>query len=205
MDSALDVGANVGQFGLSLRNRGYAGQIMSFEPVSDAFNELKKVASGDDLWGMSNLALGAARASMEINVSENSQFSSFNDLTSTASNFDPEAAFKASESVIVETLDRVINLEDRKANVLLKIDTQGYERQVLEGGREALKHVRGVLLELPIINIYKGNWTFHEAVAYMRASGFALAQVHPVNVHGKAQDSVVEFDCLFRPVDPAID
>jgi FkbM family methyltransferase len=40
----LDVGANVGQFGLSLRNRGYAGQIMSFEPVSDAFNELKKVA-----------------------------------------------------------------------------------------------------------------------------------------------------------------
>lgn len=97
----LDVGANVGQFGLSLRNRGYAGQIMSFEPVSDAFNELKKVASGDDLWGMSNLALAAARASMEINVSENSQFSSFNDLTSTASNFDPEAAFKASESVIV--------------------------------------------------------------------------------------------------------
>ena len=33
----LDVGANTGQFGQLLRRRGYAGQIISFEPVKEAF------------------------------------------------------------------------------------------------------------------------------------------------------------------------
>ena len=60
---------------------------------------------------------------------------------------------------------------------------------MLEGGKETLKRVSGVLLELPIINIYKDNWRFHEAVAYMIEAGFVLAQVHPVNIHSRARDS----------------
>ena len=53
----LDVGANTGQFGRSLRNRGYAGRIISFEPVKEAFTALENAARGDDLWTTSNLAL----------------------------------------------------------------------------------------------------------------------------------------------------
>ncbi len=123
----------------------------------------------------------------------------------TATSFDPNAEFKASESVVVKTLDEAAPPRDLSSNVLLKIDTQGYERPVLEGAKETLKHVSGVLLELPIINIYKDNWRFHEAVAYMNDSGFVLAQVHPVNIHERAKDSATEFDCLFRPIDPTID
>jgi hypothetical protein len=33
VDLVIDVGANVGQFGLGLRNRGYAKRILSLEPV----------------------------------------------------------------------------------------------------------------------------------------------------------------------------
>jgi hypothetical protein len=142
---------------------------------------------------------------MAINVSKNSQFSSFNDLRETATSFDPNAEFKASESVVVKTLDEAAPPRDLGSNVLLKIDTQGYERPVLEGAKVTLKRVSGVLLELPIINIYKDNWRFHEAVAYMNESGFVLAQVHPVNIHNRARDSATEFDCLFRPIDPTID
>src|ERR1700722_9521358 len=151
----LDVGANTGQFGQLLRRRGYAGQIISFEPVKEAFRELESAARGDDLWTTANLALGPSSGVMAINISKNSQFSSFNDLRETA--------------------------------------------------KVTLKRVSGVLLELPIINIYKDNWRFHEAVAYMNESGFVLAQVHPVNIHNRARDSATEFDCLFRPIDPTID
>ena len=201
----LDVGANTGQFGRSLRNRGYAGRIISFEPVKEAFTALENAARGDDLWTTLNLALGASSGVMAIHVSKNSQFSSFNDLTATATSFDPEAEFKASESVVVKTLDEAAPPRDPGSKILLKIDTQGYERAVLEGAKETLKRVSGVLLELPIINIYKDNWRFHEAVAYMIEAGFVLAQVHPVNIHSRAKDSATEFDCLFRPIDPAID
>jgi FkbM family methyltransferase len=205
IDLVLDVGANTGQFGQSLRHRGYAGRIISFEPVKEAFRELESAARGDDLWTTANLALGPSSGVMAINVSKNSQFSSFNDLRETATSFDPNAEFKASESVVVKTLDEAAPPRDLGSNVLLKIDTQGYERPVLEGAKETLKWVSGVLLELPIINIYKDNWRFHEAVAYMNESRFVLAQVHPVNIHNRARDSATEFDCLFRPIDPTID
>jgi FkbM family methyltransferase len=205
IDLVLDVGANTGQFGQSLRHRGYAGRIISFEPVKEAFRELESAAHGDDLWTTANLALGPSSGVMAINVSKNSQFSSFNDLRETATSFDPNAEFKASESVVVKTLDEAAPPRDLGSNVLLKIDTQGYERPVLEGAKETLKWVSGVLLELPIINIYKDNWRFHEAVAYMNESRFVLAQVHPVNIHNRARDSATEFDCLFRPIDPTID
>jgi FkbM family methyltransferase len=162
-------------------------------------------ARGDDLWTTSNLALGSSSGIMAINVSKNSQFSSFNDLTETARSFDPNAEFKASESVIVRTLDEAAPPRDSGSNILLKIDTQGFERPVLEGAKETLKSISGVLLELPIINIYKDNWLFHEAVAYMHELGFVLAQVHPVNIHNRARDSATEFDCLFRPIDPTLD
>jgi hypothetical protein len=74
----LDVGANTGQFGRWLRRRGYAGQIISFEPVREAFRELEITTRGDDLWTIFNIALGASRGVMTINVSKNSKFSSFN-------------------------------------------------------------------------------------------------------------------------------
>lgn len=201
----LDVGANTGQFGRSLRNRGYTSQIISFEPVKEAFEELKSVAHGDDLWTIFNLALGASSGVMMINVSKNSQFSSFNHLTATGRRFDANAEFKGSESVIVKTLDEAAPTTDSSSNILLKVDTQGFERPVLEGAKETLKNVSGVLLELPIIKFYKDNWSFHEAVAYMEKAGFVLAQVHPVNIFDNARDSATEFDCLFRPIDPSID
>jgi FkbM family methyltransferase len=135
IDLVLDVGANTGQFGQSLRHRGYAGRIISFEPVKEAFRELESAARGDDLWTTANLALGPSSGVMAINVSKNSQFSSFNDLRETATSFDPNAEFKASESVVVKTLDEAAPPRDLGSNVLLKIETQGYERPVLEGAK----------------------------------------------------------------------
>ena len=95
----LDVGANMGRFGQSLRHKGYTGRIISFEPVKEAFRELENAARGDNLWTTSNLALGSSSAVMAINVSKNTQFSSFNDLTATGRSFDPEAEFKACAAI----------------------------------------------------------------------------------------------------------
>lgn len=203
IDMVLDVGANVGQFATELRNNGYTGQIRSFEPLSSVFPILSAAAEGDDQWQVYNFALGAVSGQSTINVSESTVFSSLLPVSSAAAAYADTAVSNHTETIEVRTLDEV--LPAVTGNVLLKIDTQGFEKQVLEGAQKTLSKMKGVLMELPIIHLYKGNWQFHEAVAYMAAAGFVPAQIHPVNFHWIDNVSLVEVDCLFRPLDPRLD
>jgi FkbM family methyltransferase len=203
IDVVLDVGANVGQFGASLRNKGYRGKIVSFEPLASEFGRLATMAASDGNWDTHHFALGAASGETTINVSDNSVFSSIQPLSSAANEFDGRTVVRRTETIRVRTLDEVF--PDRSGNVLLKIDTQGYEKQVLEGGRRLLPRLKGVLLELPIIRIYEGTWKFHEAVEFMASIGFVIAQIEPVSYHTKDKVSLVEVDCLFRPRERQLD
>jgi|GEM_PF-4301797 len=66
----LDVGANIGQFGRELRDQGYRGLIVSFEPVKSVFETLKNVADSDGAWEAHNFALGPAPGRMPIKVAK---------------------------------------------------------------------------------------------------------------------------------------
>src|SRR5205823_5456475 len=50
IDLVLDVGANEGQYGQMLRGVGYAGKLVSFEPLSSAHAVLSRVAAADVAW-----------------------------------------------------------------------------------------------------------------------------------------------------------
>src|SRR5881392_2722193 len=54
----IDVSANEGQFGSSLRRNGFTGRIISFEPVSHVFDGLMRTAVRDPNWQSYNYALG---------------------------------------------------------------------------------------------------------------------------------------------------
>src|SRR5688572_14573283 len=58
VDTVIDVGANVGQFGKLTRSLGYKGMIHSFEPVESAFSELSKEAAKDRRWVPHKMAVG---------------------------------------------------------------------------------------------------------------------------------------------------
>lgn len=203
IDTVLDVGANVGQFASSLRKKGFSGRLESFEPVSSVFADLEDTARHDAKWHTHNYALGAATERTNIHVSDSSVFSLLLTATDAAHAYSEASASTHTEEIEVRTLDDVLPVVT--GDVLLKIDTQGFEKRVLDGGRRALPHLKGVLMELPIIQLYECNWQFHEAIAYMAESGFVPAQVHPVNFHSVDKVSLVEVDCLFRPQDPLLD
>jgi FkbM family methyltransferase len=77
VDTVLDVGANGGQFGRSLREIGFKGDIHSFEPVKEAYGSLLRVSSKDRRWLAHNVALGDKSGKGVINVSRGSTLSSF--------------------------------------------------------------------------------------------------------------------------------
>ena len=197
IDVVIDVGANIGQFGEYLRKQGFKGRIVSFEPTISAFQALQVKAAADGNWQAHQFGLGATAGEAAIHVSQLSVCSSILPLTGVALLHDSRVAEDHSEKIALRTLDEIAS--GLTGNVLLKIDTQGYEKQVLEGGRHTMARSLGILIELPIIHVYQGEWQFHEAVKFMGDAGFVLAQIQPVNYHGADNVSVIELDCLFRP------
>lgn len=197
IDTVIDVGANVGQFGESLREGGYSGKILSFEPTRAAFETLAKKAAADSRWEVRNCGVGDAPGTATLHASRLSVFNSILELSDVAGLHDDRMAIDHTEQISIVTLDEVA--QNIRGNILLKIDTQGYERNVMEGARQTIRRVAGILMELPVIHTYKGEWHFHEAMKYMFDLGFVPAQIQATGYHGLDAASAVDYDCLFRP------
>ncbi len=140
--------------------------------------------------------LGAAPGTAVLHASKLSVFNSVLELSSVAGLHDNRMSVDHTEQITIRALDEVAPASGK---TLLKIDTQGYEKQVIEGGQQTISRAVGILMELPVIHTYKGEWHFHEALKYMSDAGFVPAQIQAVGYHGMDNVSAVEFDCLFRP------
>jgi FkbM family methyltransferase len=197
VDVVLDVGANVGWFGQRLRERGYREKIVSFEPIEEVFRELKVLAERDGNWEAHRLALGTTAGRALINVSRKSDYSSILDQSLAAQHLEPAADVVRQEEITVARLDDLF-APFRDRTVFLKIDTQGYERLVLDGAREALTQIVGVQLELPLVHLYKHTWSLADALVYMGEIGFVLAQLDPFKWLSEDPVSAVEIDGVFR-------
>jgi len=196
IDLVVDVGANLGQFAKSIRSKGYKGRIHSFEPVEYVFNALQKIASNDSRWNTFRTALGNRTGTAELHVYGNHTLSSFLKPTGLLSSYDNGAAMKT-EKVPIQTLDGLL-ADDPAKDIFLKIDVQGFEKQVLEGAKNSLHRVVALYVELPVKNLYEGSWSFREAINFIDDLGFEPAQFRMVGPLPHDQASAVEFDALFR-------
>ncbi len=204
IDLVLDVGARVGEYGDWLRRNGYVGEIWSFEPVSENFQQLRKASSADSGWRVFNVALGADEGRAEINVSQTSHFSSFytaSDETRQDEQF-KGAQTVGREDVEVRTLDGLLrdNPDLQKRRVYLKLDTQGYDLQVLSGGSAFLRTVAALQTEVALQPLYIESPTFDESLQAVRDAGFLISGLFPVA--NRPDLSVVEMDCV--AVQPAL-
>ena len=181
IDVVLDVGANVGQYGSELRQCGYRGLIVSFEPQSAARLKLQAAAGQDSLWKVADqAALGATDGDVDLNISANSLSSSILPMLKRSSDAAPAAAYVGSERVPLRRLDDLVPayVTDR-SQIFLKIDTQGYEDQVLEGGRRTLDGAVGLCVELSFVPLYGGQLLYKEMVPRLEALGFELWNISP--------------------------
>lgn len=177
----LDVGANAGQFGMHLRGElGYRGRIVSFEPLSGAFAELARRAAASPPWEAVHAALGERDETAVLNVAGNSWSSSLRPMLPSHADSVPESRYVGREEVPVRRLDGLFALYARPDDrVWLKMDTQGYERSVLEGARESLPRIGVVQMEVEFIPLYEGETLFPEMYAWMAERGYRLWHLEP--------------------------
>jgi FkbM family methyltransferase len=146
IDCVFDVGANRGQFGDRLRDMGYKGNIVSFEPVRASFKVLEKRAAARPPWKTFNYALGFKNGLVNIGVI-------------------------AKEAVEVRRLDAIFDecmsgIHSRR--LYLKLGNRGFELEALQGAAGVLDKFLGAESE----PIYKGIPTSLESLKEFRNKGF---------------------------------
>ena len=172
----VDVGAHVGQTGKELRRQGYAGRIVSFEPQWEAFLELQSAAAHDANWECKHLALGAEAGTMPLHISGFSPSSSLLLMKRTHHAVWPGSETIRTEPVPVMPLDELAEeLNVRGSRTLLKIDTQGYESQVLAGAMATLPSMQAAYVELLFAPLYDRQAKYYSVMETLEAAGLQFA------------------------------
>jgi FkbM family methyltransferase len=176
IQTVLDIGANEGQYARSVRDAGYRGRIISFEPISTVYAALRANSIGDPMWEVHLLALGDTEGERTISISEKSVFSSLKQPSPYAVERFPGSRAARQEIVRVSRLDHFIDAHPIDLRyTYLKVDTQGFEKEVLLGAGSALTSIPAVQLELALRQLYIDQVGWLEMIEWMESHGFKVA------------------------------
>jgi FkbM family methyltransferase len=198
IDTVIDIGANAGQYASLLRLLGYRGRIASYEPLPDAFQRLQAAAAADSAWTVVQKAVGDASGTLTLRVARNSVSSSVLEMSERHVEAEPESQAVGSVAVSSISLAEIIESAGA-ANLMVKIDTQGYERQVLASGAASLRSVRLFEIEMSLVELYSGQALFREIDAKMLEAGFRLASIEE-GFFDKNTGELLQMDAIYARV-----
>jgi FkbM family methyltransferase len=200
VDCVFDVGANIGGYGEFLRSGvGYRGLIISFEPVSAVYQTLHERAARDRLWVTHPMALGAENGTLPIHITKVSTFSSFLTPSHEAvSGFAGQNEVQRDEAVPVRRLDSLypqLQSEHGFRRPFLKMDTQGFDREVLTGAQGVLPQLIGLQSEVCFLPLYRQMPGIADMFPLVAGLGFDVMGMYPVN--RAPQEQWIEADTVF--------
>ena len=78
-------------------------------------------------------------------------------------------------TVLIETLDNIVDKHNIKIIDLLKIDTEGFEYEVLQGAKKSLKFkkIKAIIIEKQLSDMYL-NYNFKKVEKILEKNGFLL-------------------------------
>lgn len=197
INNVLDVGANVGNYVGELFELGYSGKAISFEPLKNEYGILLKNTSNNKNWTCYNYALGEQNENAFINVAANKDSSSILPMLDAHIESAPNSKYFTKQEIQIKKLDAIYDkLVSNSDNIYLKIDTQGYEMQVLKGAANSLKFIKCVQLELSIIPLYEGATDYRNMLDYMYSAGFHLVSVEN-GFSNPLTGELLQFDGIF--------
>ncbi len=162
----LDIGAYEGSWAKSFLTVFPNCKILMIEGQEGKRSILEKTAEHKQL-DFQIALLGSAEQEVEFNIYE------------TASSVLKENNETGAKTEIrtLTTLDKsIIDTPFTKAD-FIKIDTQGYELEILKGAEKTMQQAEFILLEVSLIDIYKNCPMVAEVMAFMQSKGFVLYDI----------------------------
>jgi FkbM family methyltransferase len=198
IDCVLDVGAHYGEFGQLLRDLRFQGHILSFEPVSASFKRLEAASKGDPKWRIFPFALGSSDTESQIHLYRSSDFNSLLTPAGVHDRFESCTQELGVETIAVRRLESVYEMCTEgisSPRVYLKMDTQGYDVEVIRGAEGVLPKILAIQSELPGICHYSNQPQLCEALSFYWSQGYRPTGFFPVN-HELDGLTVTEWDCV---------
>jgi FkbM family methyltransferase len=161
-DAVIDVGANIGDFALSMADR--ARQVVAIEPAVQNFRVLVR-----------NLRLNRVSNVVAYKLAVHDRKARV--ILQGASSDMRIVSEGGGEVVHAESLDSLLQRLGIDRVDILKIDTQGHEKEVLAGLRQALAAKR---IRLQIVEVHaKRGVDPRDIISLMQSYGYRLAHVDP--------------------------
>lgn len=192
VDTIWDVGANRGTWSVLATSLFPNAAIYAFEPLPEMFSELvaRKLPNVNCI----PLALGASDGECELHVTSNLDSSSL--LSPTSALTEQFGVREVSKNTVQLTrADKFIAKNQLRTPSLVKMDVQGFEKEVLKGFGSSLPHVQYLILELAFLRQYECQPLAGELISYLHAAGFNLIALSRDCVTGRR---LVETDALFE-------
>jgi len=188
---ALDVGANEGVTSRRILDLWPSAQVWAFEPSPSVLATLRAVANEQASMRVVQAAVGAREGLVEFHVTEDHWCSSV---------LAPSELGKRYYGAWLDVAQRVqvplITLDDwsRREGVshvdLIKVDTQGYDLEVLKGAAGLLQSsVTAVNCEFQFASEYEGCSTFSQIDRFLGDLGFSMYQLHEVWSKGNEEQT----------------
>jgi len=182
----LDIGANIGFYTILAKKLG-AEKIVGFEPNPDVYKIYEKnvkVNNIKDSTFIYNTALGAEEGSIEF-LQNNFRTGISRLAHQTTDVPDINEENKGHLSVIEVNIRKLDNIIEEKEFDLqkigfIKIDVEGFELDVIQGGIKTLNKVsEGTLL---LVEIWKHNKNKEKTIKTIKEADFSLEQEHEDNL-----------------------
>ncbi len=201
IQTIIDVGANTGQFARWAMSRFPRSHIYCLEPLPQPFHELAQWSGRQTPARVSvfNIALGDHDDEVEMFFhEEHSPSSSLLKTTEQCHTLYPFTRHQKPISVHVTTLDnflQTVALPFQK-DVLLKLDVQGYEKHVLEGGSATLGNIDSCIIEISLVPLYESQANMLDLLTTLSQYGFTYRG--NLDQSFGPDGSVIFIDALFQ-------
>ena len=184
----FDVGGYVGEFAALVHEVFPQARVFSFEPFPDSYDRITNRFRKAGWLTVENIGLSNAAGSADLIIGEDGSTNSIVSAVVTKGSYD---ASRPRVSIRLDTLSnraRALLRDDPRISIL-KVDTEGNDLKVLQGGENLLHRgaIEAVHVEVMFMEHFKGAPGFVEICAYLQRFDYRLFSLYDLkrNAHGQ--------------------
>lgn len=196
IETIFDIGSNTGQSIITFHKAFPKAKIHAFEPLPDCYRVLAKNINGINNIILHNVAIGDEIGNIVFEENEYSASSSILPMTDEHIKNFPFTKNRKQTKVKVETLDNIFKADKDIKKLLVKIDVQGYEKQVLLGGKTVINQAEILIVETSFESLYKDQCLFYDIYKLLESMNFKYIGAFDQLISPKS-NKILQQDAIF--------